>query len=161
MKGYKPRIADALLARKLAGKGAVLIQGAKWCGKTTTAEQFAASTLYMANQDELAQNLEMARLNPSKLLEGAKPRLIDEWQVAPALWDTVRFAVDHQRDKGLYILTGSAVPPPVNQIIHSGTGRITRLTMRPMSLWESGESTGSVSLGELFMARCRQPAQHR
>jgi hypothetical protein len=150
MDGYKERIADKMLMRKLAGKGAVLIEGPKWCGKTTTAEQFAASTLYMANMDELDQNLEMAHLCPSKLLEGAKPRLIDEWQVAPSLWDTVRFAVDHEKGHGLYILTGSAVPPPIAKIIHSGTGRFSRLMMRPMSLFESGESNGAVSLSALF-----------
>jgi hypothetical protein len=150
MNGYKQRIADKILMRKLAGKGAVLIEGPKWCGKTTTAEQFAASKLYMANMDELDQNLEMARLSPSKLLIGEKPRLIDEWQVAPSLWDSVRFAVDHEKEHGLFILTGSAVPPPVAKIIHSGTGRFARLLMRPMSLFESGESNGAVSLSALF-----------
>jgi predicted AAA+ superfamily ATPase len=152
MNGYKSRIADKMLVRKLAGKGAVLIEGPKWCGKTTTAEQVAVSKLYMSDMDAFDQNIEMARINPGKLLSGAKPRLIDEWQVAPKLWDAVRFSVDHENGYGLYILTGSAVPPPVSQIIHSGTGRFARLMMRPMSLYESGESTGSVSLSSLFDA---------
>lgn len=150
MEGYKHRVVDSLLLRKLAGKGAVLIEGPKWCGKTTTAEQVAASTLYMANMDDYNQNMEMARLNPSRLLQGDKPRLIDEWQVAPSLWDCVRFAVDHEKGRGLFILTGSAVPPSLENIIHSGTGRFSRLLMRTMTLWESGESNGSVSLAELF-----------
>lgn len=150
MEGYKTRIADKLLSRKLKGKGAVLIEGPKWCGKTTTAERMAASTLYMANADNLSQNLRVAKLNPSRLLEGANPRLIDEWQVAPSLWDAIRFDVDHRRNYGLFILTGSAVPPQTAEIIHTGTGRFSWLTMRPMSLWESGESNGSVSLASLF-----------
>lgn len=152
MNEYKPRIADALLTRKLAGKGAVLVEGAKWCGKTTTAERIAASRLYMADADTLDQNLHLAALTPSRLLEGATPRLIDEWQVAPKLWDAVRFAVDHRHGHGHFILTGSAVPGRTSDIIHSGTGRFAWLLMRPMSLWESGESTGAVSLSTLFSA---------
>ena len=140
-----------LLADKLAGKGAVLIEGPKWCGKTTTAEQIAKSALYMADQDSLKRNLQMADFKPSRLLEGAKPRLLDEWQIAPKLWDTVRFAVDHTSGFGHFILTGSTVPDEMrDEIKHSGTGRISRMKMRPMSLWESGESTGTVSLGDLF-----------
>jgi hypothetical protein len=150
MEEYRKRVIDKLLERKLAVKGAVLIEGPKWCGKTTTAEQVSNSKLYMANMDEFSQNMEMARLTPSRLLEGNKPRLIDEWQVAPQLWDAVRFAVDHERNHGQYILTGSAVPPSMSDIIHSGVGRFARLVMRPMSLWESGDSNGSVSLREVF-----------
>ena len=151
MKDYRPRIADALLADKLAGKGAVLIEGPKWCGKTTTAEQFAKSVLYMADQDSLKRNLQIADFKPSRLLEGAKPRLLDEWQIAPKLWDAVRFSVDHTPGFGHFILTGSTVPDERrNEIQHSGTGRISRMKMRPMSLWESGESSGTVSLGDLF-----------
>lgn len=146
---YKKRIADILLKRKLAGKGAVLIQGAKWCGKTTTAEQVAASTLYMNDPEKLRQNVSLAELNPRLLLQGATPRLIDEWQLAPSLWDAIRFEVDHRDGHGLFVLTGSAVPPE-KSTIHSGTGRFAWLTMRPMSLWESGDSGGEVSLAELF-----------
>lgn len=149
---YQPRIADKLLARKLAGKGAVLIEGAKWCGKTTTAEQLSKSVLYMSETGRQEQNIELARINPKLLLDGAKPRLIDEWQVAPTLWDSIRFESDHSPDLGLYILTGSSVPPDMSSVIHTGTGRIGWLKMRPMSLWESGDSSGVVSLAHLFEA---------
>lgn len=148
--GYKSRIADRLLARKLAGKGAVLLEGAKWCGKTTTAEQIAKSILYMSESGKIEQNRQLAKINPSLLLKGDKPRLIDEWQVAPTLWDSVRFEADHNAGLGLFILTGSSVPPDMSEVIHSGTGRIGWLKMRPMSLWESGDSTGEVSLEDLF-----------
>lgn len=147
---YRPRIADRLLVRKLAGKGAVLIEGAKWCGKTTTAEQVARSVLYMSETGKVEQNRQLVKLNPSQLLKGEKPRLIDEWQIAPALWDSIRFESDHSADLGLFILTGSSVPADMSEVIHSGTGRIGWIKMRPMSLWESGDSTGEVSLGELF-----------
>ena len=150
MKEYKKRIADELLKRKLKGKGAVLIQGPKWCGKTTTAEQIASSILYMANPEEKEQNLTLADLNPSLLLKGDVPRLIDEWQMAPKLWDAVRFEIDHRGQEGQFILTGSSVPANKDDISHTGTGRFAWLTMRPMSLYESGESTGTVSLLELF-----------
>lgn len=150
MKEYKKRIADELLKRKLKGKGAVLIQGPKWCGKTTTAEQIASSILYMANPEEKEQNLTLADLNPSLLLKGDVPRLIDEWQMAPKLWDAVRFEIDHRGQEGQFILTGSSVPANMDDISHTGTGRFAWLTMRPMSLYESGESTGTVSLLELF-----------
>ena len=148
-KTYKKRIADALLQRKLAGKGAVLIEGAKWCGKTTTAEQIAKSVKYMTETGMVDQNIQLAKLNPKLLLKGEIPRLIDEWQVAPQLWDSIRFESDHV-PLGQFILTGSSVPPDMSQVIHSGTGRIGWLRMRPMSLWESQESCGEVSLGELF-----------
>lgn len=147
---YRPRIADKLLERKLKGKGAVLVEGAKWCGKTTTSEQICNSVLYMSDPQKREQNIQLARLNPTLLLRGEKPRLIDEWQVAPKLWDAVRFEADHSRDLGLFILTGSSVPPDMSDVIHSGTGRFGWIKMRPMSLWESGESTGDISLSKLF-----------
>ena len=150
MKQYRPRIADDVLKRKLEGKGAVLIEGPKWCGKTTTAEQVAKSILYMDEPGAREQNLTMASLNPGRLLVGSSPRLIDEWQIAPKLWDAVRFEVDHRGETGQFILTGSAVPPETAEITHSGTGRFTWLTMRPMSLYESGDSSGEISLTELF-----------
>jgi hypothetical protein len=147
---YKQRIADKLLARKLAGKGAVLLEGAKWCGKTTTAEQIAKSVVYMSQPGKTEQNIQLAEMNPSLLLRGDKPLLVDEWQVAPRLWDSIRFESDHSDSLGLFILTGSSVPADRSKIIHSGTGRFGWLKMRPMSLWESGESNGEVSLGDLF-----------
>ncbi|WP_455722997.1 ATP-binding protein [Dysosmobacter welbionis] len=152
MKQYHKRIADEILRRKLEGKGAVLIEGPKWCGKTTTAEQIASSVLYMDDPEKREQNIQMAELNPKRLLRGDTPRLIDEWQLAPKLWDAVRFEVDHRGELGQFVLTGSAVPPDTKDITHSGTGRFTWLTMRPMSLYESGDSTGEVSLGTLFTA---------
>lgn len=152
MKQYRRRIADQILQRKLQGKGAVLIEGPKWCGKTTTAEQMAKSFLYMNDPKTMRQNLSMAEIDPARLLQGETPRLVDEWQLAPKLWDAVRFEVDHRHDLGQFILTGSAVPPETDEIKHSGTGRVSWLTMRTMSLYESGESTGEVSLQELFAA---------
>ena len=150
MKKYRKRIADEILKRKLEGKGAVLIEGPKWCGKTTTAEQIAASVLYMDDPEKKDQNIAMSELNPKRLLQGAAPRLIDEWQLAPKLWDAIRFEVDHRGELGQFILTGSAVPVDTKEITHSGTGRFTWLTMRPMSLYESGDSSGEVSLKDLF-----------
>lgn len=150
MKTYRKRIADVMLKRKLEGKGAVLIEGPKWCGKTTTAEQLAGSILYMDDPEKMEQNIAMSQLSPKRLLKGATPRLIDEWQLAPKLWDAIRFEVDHRGEPGQFILTGSAVPASTNEITHSGTGRFSWLTMRPMSLYESGDSTGEVSLKELF-----------
>ena len=147
---YRPRIADKLLARKLKGKGAVLIEGPKWCGKTTTAEQLARSVLYVSQPGKIGQNIELSRLNPELLLKGENPRLLDEWQVAPLLWDAIRFDADHSSSLGLYILTGSCVPADMSEVIHSGTGRFGWLKMRPMSLWESGESSGDVSIKALF-----------
>ena len=150
MKEYKKRIADELLKKKLKGKGAVLIQGPKWCGKTTTAEQISNSVLYMDNPEDKEQNISLADLQPSLLLTGATPRLIDEWQLAPKLWDAIRFEVDHRGEEGQFILTGSSVPANMDEVTHTGTGRFTWLTMRPMTLYESGESNGSISLLELF-----------
>lgn len=150
MKNYRKRIADNILKRKLEGKGAVLIEGPKWCGKTTTAEQIAASILYMDDPEKKDQNITMSDLNPKRLLKGDTPRLIDEWQLAPKLWDAIRFEVDHRSELGQFVLTGSAVPADTKEITHSGTGRFTWLTMRPMSLYESGDSSGEVSLKDLF-----------
>lgn len=127
-----------------------MIEGAKWCGKTTTAEQVAKSVLYISETGKTEQNKQLARINPSLLLKGDTPRLIDEWQVAPILWDNIRFEADHSSELGLYILTGSSVPADMSEVVHSGTGRIGWLKMRPMSLWESGDSSGEVSLAELF-----------
>lgn len=152
MRAYKPRIADRILQRYLTGSGAVLIEGSKWCGKTTTAVQQAGSVLYMDNPSALKQNLHLADISPVTLLEGETPLLIDEWQLAPKLWDAIRFEVDHRGNPGQFILTGSSVPPRTDEIHHSGTGRFAWMTMRPMSLYESGESSGEVSLRQLFNA---------
>ncbi|MCL2149074.1 MAG: DUF4143 domain-containing protein [Methanomassiliicoccaceae archaeon] len=146
---YLSRIADGLLDSALEAFGAVLIDGPKWCGKTWTAKRHAASVLEMQDPDNAEAYLKMADTKPSLLLKGDVPRLIDEWQVAMVLWDAVRHAVDRRGETGQFILTGSSVPP--NGIVkHTGTGRITRMTMRPMSLFESLESNGSVSLRSLF-----------
>lgn len=153
MKKYKKRIADKILQKKLNAKGAVLIEGAKWCGKTTTASQIAKSILSMQNPEEKEQNIRLAELSPSRLLHGKTPRLIDEWQLAPKLWDAVRFEVDKRDEFNQFILTGSAVPADLKEITHTGTGRISRMLMRPMSLFESQESNGSVSLAELFSSK--------
>ncbi|MBQ3271319.1 ATP-binding protein [Candidatus Saccharibacteria bacterium] len=156
MKNYKKRIADAQLERRLKTKGAVLIQGPKWCGKTTTAEQIAKSILYMSDPEKKAQNLSLADISPSTLLSGDTPRLIDEWQIAPKLWDAIRFEIDHRdTPEGQFILTGSAVPANMDAVSHTGTGRFGWLTMRPMSLFESEESTGAVSLSDLFDGRTK------
>lgn len=150
MEKYEKRIIDDILVKKLIGVVAVLIEGPKWCGKTTTAEQVSNSVLYMAKPDEKRQNLSLLDLNPSLLLDGDAPRLIDEWQIAPKLWDAVRFEVDHRNLEGQFILTGSASPVNRDEITHTGTGRFSWLLMRPMSLFESGDSNGSVSLSDLF-----------
>lgn len=150
MSEYRKRIGDELLLRKLKGKGAVLVEGAKWCGKTTTAEQLAKSVIYLDDPDQRENNIELSNIKPSLLLKGDNPRLIDEWQIAPKLWDAIRFEVDHRDQTGQFILTGSSTPIETDDITHSGTGRFSYLLMRPMSLFESGESNGSVSLKELF-----------
>ncbi len=150
MRRYKARIADKILEKRLLGKGAVLIEGPKWCGKTTTAEQIAGSILYMSDPETQKQNLTMAEISPGRLLKGKAPRLIDEWQIAPKLWDAIRFEVDHRDEMGQFILTGSSVPASDEEIRHTGTGRFSWLLMRPMSLYESSESTGEVSLKDLF-----------
>lgn len=149
---YKPRVIDQLLTRKLQGKGVVLIEGAKWCGKTSTAEQQAKSVIYLSDPKRYSQYMLFVDESPEMILNGPTPRLIDEWQLAPKLWDAVRFEVDHRKGMGHFILTGSAVPVNRDKIHHSGTGRFAWLTMRPMSLWESGDSTGTVSLRQLFDA---------
>lgn len=146
---YLPRIADHVLKEYLEAFGAVLIEGPKWCGKTTTAEQQSNSELKLQNPDIKDGYLATAAARPSLLLDGLTPRLIDEWQDAPTLWDAVRTAVDERQKVGQFILTGSNSVDK-SKICHSGTGRIARMRMFPMSLWESGESTGEVSLTELF-----------
>ncbi len=148
-RNYLPRIADGILQKKLKTNGAVLIEGPKWCGKTWTASEISNSTLFMQDPDKRASYLKTADTKPSLLLKGDKPRLLDEWQTAPVLWDAVRFDVDSTGLHSQYILTGSAVPTD-NAVQHSGTGRIARMTMHPMSLFESGESEGTVSLQSLF-----------
>ncbi len=146
---YLRRIADKTLELRLEAFGAVQIAGPKWCGKTTTAEQHAASVIKMQDPDHRAGYLATAQTKPSLLLKGATPRLIDGWQVAPILWDAVRHMVDERRTKGQFILTGSTVVDD-DQIMHTGTGRITRMSMYPMSLFESLESNGSISFRRLF-----------
>lgn len=149
-KEYRNRILDDVLEKYLKASGAVLIEGAKWCGKTTTANRHAGSNLFMQDPDRHASYMELSRVQPSLLLQGQTPHFIDEWQTAPNLWDAVRFEVDRRNDFGQFILTGSAVPGDLSEICHTGTGRIARLLMRPMTLFESGESSGKISLGELF-----------
>ena len=150
MKAYRRRIVDKILLDKLEAKGAVVIEGPKWCGKTTTALQVAKSVLRMDEPSKRDINIQISEIDPSRLLNGKIPKLIDEWQIAPKIWDAVRYEVDIRGEEGQFILTGSAVPIESKEITHSGTGRFTWLTMRPMSLYESGESTGEVSLKELF-----------
>lgn len=146
---YLKRIADRVLQERLAASGAVLIEGPKWCGKTRTALENSKSHLFMQDPDKAVSYLKAADTKPSLLLKGDTPRLLDEWQTAPVLWDAVRFMVDQRGKPGQFILTGSAVPKD-NVVQHTGTGRISRLMMRPMSLYESMESNGSVSLKALF-----------
>lgn len=159
MSEYIKRIADQQLCDLLDAMGAVLVEGPKYCGKTTLSRQQAKSALFMADPDNQARNLALAKTSISRLLKGDTPRLIDEWQIAPQIWDAVRNEVDKRDDVGQFILTGSAVPPrpPKNEdgaeeeiIHHTGTGRFGWLKLRPMSLWESGESSGAVSLSALF-----------
>lgn len=152
MNGYKPRIMDSLLEKKLQAKGAVLIEGPKWCGKTTTAEEVAASKILLARTDVKNNFKSLLEIDTDAALSGDTPMLIDEWQTAPKLWDAVRYTVDHRRKMGQFILTGSAVPDKKaeEEREHSGTGRFAWLTMRPMTLFESGESNGKISLGNLF-----------
>ncbi len=153
MAEYKQRIADRILERKVLGKGAVLIEGPKWCGKTTTAKQLAKSVLDLGDASVLKQSSQMIEISPKSLLEGATPRLIDEWQALPPIWDSIRSEVDKRGEPSQFILTGSSVLPDANETIHSGTGRYAHVMMRPMSLYESGESTGSVSLIDLFAGK--------
>jgi len=146
---YIKRISDEKLKILLQSKGAVLIEGPKWCGKTRSAEEIAKSALYMQDPDISKENILIAKTRPSLLLDGETPRLLDEWQVAPELWNAVRFAVDRRRLNGQFILTGSVVPARTDDM-HTGTGRIARMKMRTMSLFETGDSTGEISLRALF-----------
>jgi len=150
MNNYRKRIVDEVLKEKLQSKGAVVIEGPKWCGKTTTAMQIAKSILKIDEPNKLKQNISLSQIDPQRLLKGETPRLLDEWHLTPRLWDAVRYEVDMRGEEGQFILTGSAVPVDSSEITHSGTGRFTWLKMRPMSLYESGESTGEVSLSQLF-----------
>jgi len=150
MKKYLPRIIDKLLSERLEAKGAVLLEGPKWCGKTTSAKQIAASFISMDQPEMIKQYQSMAELSPLALLEGETPRLIDEWQIAPNLWNAVRYEVDQRDEFGQFILTGSAVPAEIGESMHTGTGRISRLYMRPMSLYESEDSNGKVTIRDLF-----------
>ena len=149
MEKYIPRIVDDVLKNKLEYMGAVLIEGCKWCGKSTTARQFAKSCIEFQDPDKKMQYDKPNQTKPSLFLEGDKPRLFDEWQMYPVVWDSIRMDVDHTGLKGQYILTGSARPVE-GSVMHTGTGRITKLLMRPMSLYESGESNGNVSLNDII-----------
>lgn len=160
MRHYKHRVADELLQRKLLGKGAVLVQGPKWCGKTTTAKQIAKSLLDLGNTISFRTASEKLQILPYSLLDGDVPRLIDEWQMLPELWDMIRNEVDNRGEMGQFILTGSSVPLDESKRHHSGTGRYGWINMRPMSLWESGESVGSVSLGSLFRGENIAPTEN-
>ena len=149
---YRIRIADCILAERLQSIGAVVVEGAKWCGKTTTCEQIAKSALYMGDPEQRDQYLMLAETEIGRLLDGDSPRLIDEWQDVPRFWDAIRHRVDHTDGLGQFVLTGSSVLPEKKrkEIQHSGTGRFSWVKMRPMTLWESGESTGEVSVRRLF-----------
>ena len=149
-KKYKQRVSDAILKRKVMGKGAVLIEGPKWCGKTTSAKQLAKSVLDLGDSSVLKESSLLMDISPKTLLEGKTPRLIDEWQAIPPLWDSIRSEVDRRGEPSQFILTGSSVLPEADETIHSGTGRYAYIKMRPMSLYESGESNGKVSLTDLF-----------
>lgn len=150
MDRYRERVVDEILKEKLEQKGAIVIEGPKWCGKTTTALQVSKSVLRMDKPCERAANIRLSEIAPERILEGETPRLIDEWQVAPKIWDAIRYEVDQRGEEGQFILTGSAVPLESEEITHSETGRFTWLTMRTMSLFESEESSGKVSLLNLF-----------
>lgn len=147
---YRKRVADELLELQLEAAGYVLVEGAKWCGKTTTALQQARSVIFLDDPAKKQLYSQLAEMKVQKLLEGENPRLLDEWQKYPQLWDACRFVVDRSSKDGMFILTGSAKPVSKDKISHTGTGRVGWVKMRPMSLWESGESNGSVSLAELF-----------
>jgi uncharacterized protein len=147
---YRKRIIDQQLEFMLSATGALLIEGPKWCGKTTSAKRVSNSYIEMDNPKNRDSNINFAKIAPEIILEGEAPRLIDEWQVAPILWDAVRHEVDRRSVMGQFILTGSSVPMESNEMIHSGTGRIATLKMRPMSLFESSDSDGRISLAKLF-----------
>ena len=160
MAKYKQRIADRILERKVLGKGAVLIEGPKWCGKTTTAKQLAKSVLDLGDSAVLKQSSGLIEINPKTLLDGDTPRLIDEWQALPPIWDSIRSEVDRRGEPSQFILTGSSVLPEADETVHSGTGRFATIKMRPMSLYESGESTGTVSLKDLFEGKSIEVQQN-
>lgn len=160
MAKYKQRIADRILERKVLGKGAVLIEGPKWCGKTTTAKQLAKSVLDLGDSAVLKQSSGLIEISPKTLLDGDTPRLIDEWQALPPIWDSIRSEVDRRGESSQFILTGSSVLPEADETVHSGTGRFATIKMRPMSLYESGESTGTVSLKDLFEGKSIAVQQH-
>jgi len=155
-KGYKPRLIDSEILRYLGLFGALSIEGPKWCGKTWTALNHANSVVYILDPENDYANREAAKLNPAVILTGEKPVLVDEWQEVPGIWDAVRFASDRTKKKGLYILTGS-VTPKEGSFIHSGAGRIGRIRMRTMSLYESGNSSGAVSFSDLFRGKKIKP----
>ncbi|MBQ9473883.1 MAG: ATP-binding protein [Bacteroidales bacterium] len=150
---YNKRIADSILRDKLDAMGAVLVEGPKACGKTTTAEQQAKSIIYIDDPERHEYYMSMAQTNIKHLLRGYTPLLLDEWQLVPQLWDAIRFEVDHRQEDGQFILTGSAVPADASKITHSGAGRFGWVTMRTMSLWEAGDSSGAISLADLFAKR--------
>ena len=153
MENYRKRIVDEILDLKLSSSAAVLVEGPKWCGKTTTCLQVAKSCVFMDEPTKRTQNMELAAIAPEKILSGGYPRLIDEWQIAPQLWDAIRYKADRESIIGGYMITGSAVPVDIDELKHSGTGRFSWIKMRPMSLWESGESSGAVSLTKLFKGK--------
>lgn len=157
---YKHRIADRILERKVLGKGAVLIEGPKWCGKTTTAKQLSKSILDLGDSSVLMQSSQLIEIGPKALLEGKTPRLIDEWQALPTIWDCIRSEVDRRGEPSQFILTGSSVLPEAEETIHSGTGRFAYIKMRTMSLYESGESTGSISISDLFEGKSFEVLQN-
>lgn len=157
---YKHRIADRILERKVLGKGAVLIEGPKWCGKTTTAKQLSKSILDLGDSSVLMQSSQLIEISPKALLEGKTPRLIYEWQALPTIWDCIRSEVDRRGEPSQFILTGSSVLPEAEETIHSGTGRFAYIKMRTMSLYESGESTGSISLSDLFEGKSFEVLQN-
>ena len=152
MKRYIPRIVDDVLKNKLEYMGGVLIEGCKWCGKSTTAKQIASSCIEFQDPDKKLQYDKINQTKPSLFLEGEKPRLFDEWQMYPVVWDSIRIDVDRTGLKGQYLLTGSARPME-DSVMHTGTGRISKLLMRPMSLYESSESNGSVSLSDIICGK--------
>lgn len=158
--GYKPRLIDQKIARYLGLFGGLSIEGPKWCGKTWTALNQANSAVYILDPENYYANREAARLNPASILTGQKPLLVDEWQEVPGIWDAVRFASDRTKEKGLFLLTGS-VTPRKGSFVHSGAGRIGRIRMRTMSLYESGNSLGAVSLMDLFEGKKVEPGISR
>lgn len=157
---YRPRIIDKTLQEYLSTFGAVCVEGPKWCGKTWTSSYHSGSEIYLGDPAGNFQNRQLAELSPALVLEGEALRLVDEWQEVPPVWDAVRFKVDESPQKGQFILTGSATPNHKG-ILHSGAGRIGKLRMRPMSLYESGDSSGQVSLKELCEGRIRLPSMKK